>query len=79
MSTDENLAAKALADRVTELESLFLHMQRDLQALDEAVREQQQQLRRWQTRMEKLASQFDAQEEDGRLRRDPLDERPPHY
>jgi SlyX protein len=64
--------------RITELELLVTHLQRDLEALNSVVLEQQKQLDRLGKSLDKLDHQVEDML-DGGESRDPLAERPPHY
>jgi len=70
---DENLAA-----RVTELEILLTHMQAEFQQLNSAVLDQQQQLDAINKQLDLLGHRVDKLAEDPE-KRDPNQERPPHY
>ncbi len=64
--------------RITELELLVTHLQRDLDALNSVVVEQQKQLDRLGKSLDKLDHQVEDML-DGGESRDLLTEKPPHY
>jgi uncharacterized coiled-coil protein SlyX len=64
--------------RITELELLVTHLQRDVDALNSVVVEQQKQLdglHRLLTKLDHRVEEFF----DGEETRDPVAEQPPHY
>lgn len=65
-------------NRITELELLVTHLQRDLDALNSVVLEQQKQLDRLGKSLDKLDHQVEDML-DGGESRDLLAEKPPHY
>ncbi len=66
-----------LANRVTELEILILHMQRELAELNGVVLEQRRELDRLQGKLDQVGHRLTTIEEGPET--DPADERPPHY
>lgn len=67
-----------LPDRVVELELLVTHLQRDLEALNGALVDQQKQidaLERVIARLDDRVKRLDDEDEP----RDPVAEKPPHY
>ena len=65
-------------DRLTSLELLFTHLQRDVETLSTAVLEHQQQLDVLRKLLEKFDRRFDSIAEPTEPF-DPAAERPPHY
>lgn len=65
-------------DRLTSLELLFTHLQRDVEALSSAVLEQQQQIDALRKLLEKFDRRIDQISEPTEPF-DPAAEKPPHY
>lgn len=68
----------SLANRVTELEILVTHLQRDMHALHDVVLEQQKQIEMLNGTLKRVDHRLGTLEE-GESERDPSEERPPHY
>ncbi|REJ89487.1 MAG: hypothetical protein DWQ34_19745 [Planctomycetota bacterium] len=62
--------------RIVQLESLIMHLQRDIEQLSRAILDQNTELDRLRVDLSRLEARFD---EDDAEERDPLSERPPHY
>lgn len=65
--------------RLTELETLFTHLQRTVQDLDRIVVDQSRQIERMEREVRSLANDVRAMRELNREPRRPEDEIPPHY
>jgi uncharacterized coiled-coil protein SlyX len=61
MSRPQQDELSRLTGRVTELETLYLHLQRTVQQLDEVVVEQQKRVDTLQARVERLIGQWAAE------------------
>ncbi|MBI3462137.1 MAG: SlyX family protein [Planctomycetes bacterium] len=68
-----------VAKRVTDLEELFTHLQRQVQDLDQVVLRQQKQIEKLQAELRRLSIQLAALSEPPPEPRSLEDERPPHY
>jgi uncharacterized coiled-coil protein SlyX len=77
-SADQD-AADRLADRVTELEALFMHLQRSVHDLDKVILDQQKQLDGLRGQLSRLMLQLDLLADAGVESRRIEDEKPPHY
>ncbi|MCA9041657.1 MAG: SlyX family protein [Planctomycetaceae bacterium] len=66
-----------LEQRIMELETLFTHLQHDVQQLNQVILEQQKQLDALHKKNEQLLQHIEELEKPEE--RDPLQERPPHY
>ena len=65
-------------DRLIELESLVMHLQNDLEQMNNVILGQQQEMKSLHQRIQQLESRL-AETAEGPEKRDPLEERPPHY
>lgn len=68
-----------LTARVTELETLFTHVQRLVNELNEVLIQQTQRLDRLESRQQQIARQVETHDDKLSESRDALDEKPPHY
>ncbi len=78
MSDPTPAADPTLANRVTELEILVMHMQADFQKINSVVLDQQREIDALTKSLDRLGSKVDKLGEEPE-KRDPLQERPPHY
>lgn len=69
---------KMFADRITELEILLTHMQEDFQKLNAVVLDQQREIEALTKNLDRLDSKVDKLGDEPE-KRDPVQERPPHY
>lgn len=77
MSDNPNMSPRdEQGDRIVHLESLIMHLQRDIEQLSRAILEQNTELDELRVNVSRLESRLDETENE---ERDPLDERPPHY
>ena len=76
---DASLATNDQVERMAHLETLYLHLQRDYQALNEVVTEQTAALERLTRRFDLLMNRLDQLESHVDDHRDPVAEKPPHY
>lgn len=67
-----------LIERVKKLESSLAFLQHDFEAQNETILLQTQQINKLENSIKKLLSKIETLE-DGGSKRDPLDEKPPHY
>ncbi len=65
-------------DRLIELESIVMHLQNDIEQMNNVILEQQREMESLNGRIQQLESRLDETGE-GPEKRDPLEERPPHY
>ncbi|MCX7421305.1 MAG: SlyX family protein [Planctomycetia bacterium] len=65
-------------DRVENVESLLMHLQRDFDSLSGVIWRQQAEIDTLKKEVQRLGERF-ATEVDGTEERDPLAEQPPHY
>ena len=70
--------AEQLAHRVTELEILLTHMQDEFQKLNSVVLAQQQEIDALSKNLDRLDHKVEKLGDEPE-KRDPVDERPPHY
>lgn len=68
-----------LEQRVSELESLFLHLQRTVQDLNDVLLDQHRQLTAVQSQMDRVLRDVDSLVQVQERPRRPEDEKPPHY
>jgi SlyX protein len=66
------------ADRVTELETVVMHLQRQVEQLNEVLLDHRAALDLLKQQVDRLEHQLDQADETTEVR-DPLDEIPPHY
>ena len=79
VSEEQNVAdSPEIMQKLVDLESLIAHLQHELEQLNSAVIEQNQRIDLLQASQQKFAHQLQTLEEDLE-KRDPEDERPPHY
>ncbi|MCA9222417.1 MAG: SlyX family protein [Planctomycetales bacterium] len=78
-STDSQPSMPNGVERMAHLETLYLHLQRDYQALNEVVTEQTAALERLTRRFDLLMNRLDQLESHVDDHRDPVAEKPPHY
>jgi len=69
-------ADDSILERVTNLESMMMHFQRDLDQMSEVIRLQGNDIESLNRRLERMNEKFQPTETD---LPDPLDEKPPHY
>ncbi|MAT15607.1 MAG: hypothetical protein CMJ46_10100 [Planctomyces sp.] len=74
MSTPE---INGLLQRIVELETLFTHLQHDVQQLNDVIIEQRQELEKLHEVNDRLQQHIEDLENPEE--RNPSDERPPHY
>ena len=79
MALDDYNQPERIATRVTDLEELFTHLQRQVQDLDQVVLRQQKQVERLQAELRRLSLQLATLSEPPPEPRSLEDERPPHY
>jgi len=65
-----------LNQRVVDLESMIMILQRDLEQMSSVVHEQQRQIENLQRQIDHWNDKFASDQDD---LPDPLDEKPPHY
>ena len=68
-----------LKDRIEALESSLAFLQHDFDAQNETILLQTQQINRLESSLKKLVGQIEEIKGKEQDRRDPLDEKPPHY
>jgi uncharacterized coiled-coil protein SlyX len=79
MSKETSSIEDRLRERVVELETLYMHLQRTLGDLDQAVVAQQRQIDALEQRIAALTSELNSLSGSVVEERKPEDERPPHY
>jgi SlyX protein len=79
IALDDRNQPESVAVRVTNLEELFTHLQRQLQDLDQVVLQQQKQIEKLQAELRRLSLQLALLREPPPEPRSLEDERPPHY
>lgn len=79
MNANSPLDPDSLAERVTQLETLFTHLQRTLQDLNEAVIGQGKQFDVLASRLSQVADHVESMADNVTEKRNLLDEKPPHY
>ena len=65
-------------DRLIELESQVMHLQNDLEQMNNVILDQQREIESLNQRFQQLESRL-SETAEGPEKRDPLEERPPHY
>ncbi len=68
--------SRNLNQRVVDLESMIMILQRDLEQMSSVVHEQQRQIENLQRQIDHWSDKFASDVDD---LPDPLDEKPPHY
>jgi uncharacterized coiled-coil protein SlyX len=68
-----------MEERLTKLEELFLHLQRTVQELDQAVIEAHKRMDAIEAQQRWTARQLDTLASESEAPRRPEDEKPPHY
>jgi uncharacterized coiled-coil protein SlyX len=68
-----------LAERVTQLEVLFMHLQQTTQDLNQVLLAQSRQTDRLASQLTQLTADYRSLSPGPPQERNPLDERPPHY
>jgi uncharacterized coiled-coil protein SlyX len=68
-----------LTVRVTDLEVLFMHLQRSVQDLDKVILDQQKQLNSLRAQLSRLLLQLEQLADSGAEPRRLEEEKPPHY
>lgn len=71
--------AQQLATRVTDLEMLFTHLQRTVHDLDQVLVQQQRRFDAMEQTLRRLTHDLESVSGVVEPRRDPVEERPPHY
>lgn len=79
MSNKNSRQDEALAARVTELETLFTHLQRTVGELDQVVLAQQKRLESLEGKVAAMRADLNAVSRSGGEERTLEDEKPPHY
>ena len=74
-----NESIQQLKDRIEALESSLAFLQHDFDAQNETILFQTQQINRLESSLKKLVGQIEEIKGKEQDRRDPLDEKPPHY
>ena len=75
----DNETVQQLKKRIEALESSLAFLQHDFDAQNETILLQTQQINRLESTLKKLVGQIEDMKSKEEDRRDPLDEKPPHY
>lgn len=71
-------SSRSLEERVVELETIVMHLERDVEQLNGVIVAQQAEIESLKKLVERLQSRFETALEEPEAR-DPREERPPHY